>query len=179
MITVQDIPQDWKDVLARVQGAFPGAIIAGGALRDLDHGKPVKDVDIFIPIDIIPQETLDGVIEDLGLQIHPIGKGRTNPDRKIFGIYHTTINGIQYELIFASPLACSIDTFDINICQIQFNGEAVGTTYQYDRGVQGKLITFPNPQSEKRMAERTERIQVKYPEYTIIKSAPRNCYNGY
>src|ERR1035437_7664894 len=120
MITVQEIPQDWKDVLARVQGAFPGAIIAGGALRDLYHGKPVKDVDIFIPIENFGIQGLD-FLKDLNLSLSPVGNGRANPDRKIFGIYQTMLNGVQYELIFASLNACDIHTFDINICQIQFN----------------------------------------------------------
>lgn len=48
MLTEQTIPQLWKDTLAEVQAVIPNAVLAGGALRDLDNGKPVKDVDIFI-----------------------------------------------------------------------------------------------------------------------------------
>ena len=44
-----NIPQRWRDALTALQdGGFPEAIIAGGALRDLDNGAPVKDVDIFV-----------------------------------------------------------------------------------------------------------------------------------
>ncbi len=46
------IPQSWQDALRKVQeGGFHEAVIAGGCLRDLDHGIPiaeVKDVDIFV-----------------------------------------------------------------------------------------------------------------------------------
>jgi hypothetical protein len=43
------IPKRWAEVLSRLHnGGFPEAVIAGGALRDLHNGKPVKDVDIWV-----------------------------------------------------------------------------------------------------------------------------------
>jgi len=45
------IPNEWKDLLAKVQKIFPSAIIAGGALRDLDYEISPKDIDIFIESD--------------------------------------------------------------------------------------------------------------------------------
>src|SRR3546814_6504991 len=35
--------------LAHVRAVFPGALIAGGCLRDLDNDRPAKDIDIFAP----------------------------------------------------------------------------------------------------------------------------------
>src|SRR3546814_12174247 len=43
---------DWSsDVCSSdlVRAVFPGALIAGGCLRDLDNDRPVKDIDIFAP----------------------------------------------------------------------------------------------------------------------------------
>ena len=43
------IPARWNEILdALHRGGFPEAVIAGGALRDLDNGKPIKDVDVFV-----------------------------------------------------------------------------------------------------------------------------------
>lgn len=42
------LPSYIADPLARLRQYFPGAVCAGGSLRDLDNGKPVKDVDFFI-----------------------------------------------------------------------------------------------------------------------------------
>lgn len=43
------VPQEWKDVLdAFHRLGSTEAIIAGGALRDLFHERPIKDVDIFL-----------------------------------------------------------------------------------------------------------------------------------
>src|SRR5262245_52415439 len=43
------VPARWQEVLLSLRaGGFPEAVIAGGALRDLDNNRPVKDVDIFV-----------------------------------------------------------------------------------------------------------------------------------
>lgn len=43
------IPKRWDEVLQRLHAnGFPEAVIAGGALRDLDNGKPIKDVDVWV-----------------------------------------------------------------------------------------------------------------------------------
>src|SRR3546814_3140365 len=43
-----EIPEKWRELLASVRSVFPTAIIAGGAMRDLENGKPVKDIDINV-----------------------------------------------------------------------------------------------------------------------------------
>jgi hypothetical protein len=46
---VSRIPPQWTKLLRRLHEAgFEDAIIAGGAIRDLDNAKPVKDIDIFL-----------------------------------------------------------------------------------------------------------------------------------
>ncbi len=48
-VLADQIPAEWKALLnALHQNGSPEAVIAGGALRDLAHGKPIKDVDIFL-----------------------------------------------------------------------------------------------------------------------------------
>src|SRR3546814_9124183 len=44
-----EIPAAYAATLAHVRAVFPGALIAGGCLRDLDNDRPVKDIDIFAP----------------------------------------------------------------------------------------------------------------------------------
>ena len=56
------IPKEWLDVLTEIQAIFPGAVIAGGALRDLYNERPIKDVDIFIPTD---PHNLEGKYEEI------------------------------------------------------------------------------------------------------------------
>jgi hypothetical protein len=43
------IPPIFDEVLKDVRNVCPTAVIAGGALRDLDHAVAFKDIDIFVP----------------------------------------------------------------------------------------------------------------------------------
>src|SRR3546814_19329576 len=43
-----EIPEKWRELVAAGRSVFPTAIIAGGAMRDLENGKPVKDIDINV-----------------------------------------------------------------------------------------------------------------------------------
>src|SRR3546814_21107237 len=44
-----EIPAAYAATLAHVRAVFPGALIAGGCLRDMDNASPVKDIEIFTP----------------------------------------------------------------------------------------------------------------------------------
>lgn len=46
---IDDMPAEWLAVLRAFQQVEPEAVIAGGAVRDFFIGRPVKDVDIFLP----------------------------------------------------------------------------------------------------------------------------------
>src|SRR5258708_5776838 len=48
MLKPSEIPPMWREVLERIQTLDPHAVIAGGCLRDLDHRKPIKDLDIMV-----------------------------------------------------------------------------------------------------------------------------------
>jgi len=46
----QDIRDEFDRVLVEVRALFPGSypVIGGGAVRDALHGRPIKDVDVFL-----------------------------------------------------------------------------------------------------------------------------------
>jgi|GEM_PF-2040604 len=45
----EDIPELWGRFLSVLQEAGTAAVIGGGALRDLENSRPIKDVDVFVP----------------------------------------------------------------------------------------------------------------------------------
>lgn len=54
------VPFAWAEALRTVQSVHPEAVLAGGCLRDLILGGPVKDLDIFIgPASTNLQEVLE------------------------------------------------------------------------------------------------------------------------
>ena len=46
---VDPVPKEWATLRNHVSVDHPGAVIAGGCLRDLILGAPVKDIDFFVP----------------------------------------------------------------------------------------------------------------------------------
>lgn len=45
---IVDIPHAWAALQARLEYALGPCVLAGGALRDLDNNRPVKDLDFFV-----------------------------------------------------------------------------------------------------------------------------------
>lgn len=175
-MNVNQIPQVWADMLFKVQGELPSAVIAGGALRDLWHGKPIKDVDIFIPV---KAEDVDlDAIERKVLAIHPYaelvqtslygqcGNAATPGFRNIFAIWRLTVDGTIYELIFIEDVGEILhEVFDISICQIAFDGELLHVGKEFQRSVDDGVIRVCNTNRADRQVKRLRRVMDKYPEY--------------
>lgn len=172
------IPQIWKDTLSKIQQVFPGAVIAGGCLRDLDHGKPIKDVDIFVPIysttdatlndidatlkSLFPTETVDDLFssESVSLLVQN-DYGRCNLRDEVLVVY--TINTLPFDcdIIFVESdgkdaIFC---TFDMSINMIQYDNDSHTKLT--------KVIKVINHDSPERLERRVARLQEKYMEYTI------------
>lgn len=171
------IPAAWCEVLERVRAEFPKAVIAGGCLRDLDFGKPVKDVDIFIPISCCPDDQFDDALRDMFDAIELMNasvyghKLKKEFDRQIFACYDVKEAGIDYNIIVTNDHAAQSSTFDFSICQIEFDGTVVKATAEYLETRDTKVIKLVNAYPVHRNGKRLARMQEKFPEMTIDASA--------
>lgn len=174
------IPKEWDYVLNLIQKQFPKAIIAGGALRDLDNGRSIKDVDIFIPTSIsgTVQELYNAVREHyifadatLSFASYIDGEEQEVPeeheDRALDGIVFFEYAGYKFECIVCKPAFADISSFDINICQIKYDGSCVIKTEAYERGVRDNYIRIVTQNRQDRNAARLARIAVKYPDWAF------------
>jgi len=169
------VPDAWKKLLHVIQRRFPQAQIAGGALRDLWHGKPIKDVDIFIPV----EECDDNLYEDLILILDPYAEkvassiygqsqeGEPQPGfRHIHVIWRLNLDGVIYEIIFIEDRGEDlISVFDLSLAQIAYDGSSVRTTAAFNQTIFDKVIRVMNINRADRGAKRLERVLSKYPEY--------------
>lgn len=173
------------DVLTKVQGIFPGAKIAGGAIRDLLNDKPIKDVDIFCPIKECPDgfflTELSGAFQnDLTLDtVSSYCKSDDDLDaRSIYAVYKlgNTIRlfndtspkyAYKYDIILSHPAHSMKESFDLNLCQVEFDGTSISMTDAYKEAVQTKTLRVLNINRADRQKARLERILQKYPEYTV------------
>lgn len=182
------VPLTWLNTLYKIQEVFPPAVLAGGCLRDLWNGIKPKDVDVFIPVQLVT-ETIDNPFgpafteqsypieqyEEKLQQLFPTaeciaqafyGRGNAELERTILSVWHVTHNGIEYDIIFIAD-AVDITTFDINICQISCDGTDLFYTDDFVHGTVKRELKVMNINRTDRNMKRLERMKLKYPDWSI------------
>jgi len=172
VITEIKMPQIWLDTLGQIQTQWPLATFAGGALRDLDLGRPIKDVDIFIPFDNDAQIKLDKI---LPVRVY---EEEHNPDSSGLAVgsahchYVFWLNGWKFEVTQKingiSSTTDVIENFDLGICRICLIDGQIYRSPEYVRDVANKTFTIVRETGGNELSH-AERIRnKKYLGWTII-----------
>ncbi len=179
MIDEHSIPAIWKDKLAAVQRYFPEAIIAGGALRDLDHGREIKDVDIYVfergdetanllrrAFDKRPRSNVGPTSE------YALGR----PERPVTDTFEFEYGDTLFQVIVlkatSEPVIFPdyvVRDFDLGICMTWFDGKTWHRTFEYQNDEQAKVFQSYIPLSGRQLdltKERVRRLSEKYPDFT-------------
>jgi hypothetical protein len=155
------LPWPWRTVLSEVQVVWPSAVIAGGALRDWEHDRGIKDVDVFVPVVALSE------VE----RLFPDAKKIELDDASVFGTdipYHYTFTryGWLFEVTFKNDLEVLLDRMDIGLCMIKFDGESITRAINYRKDSSRKTLTLiRNTGGED---AHLDRIALKYPDFRII-----------
>lgn len=169
------IPNSWQQILEQIQRITPDAVIAGGALRDLDNGVDVKDLDIFIQARSNTEaHYLIAHLERIGIKIvcdtcknYPEDK---NLEVVLVAYTEEAVEGTPVQLIFTNwDIHNLVDRFDYGICQIAYDGKEyrVHPNYSEDKlKKQFKLRRTRRNDLEMRASVlRYARLLEKYPEW--------------
>ncbi len=172
------LPDTWLFIMDRIQNisGWSNATLAGGALRDLDNGRQIKDVDIFVPFigNDIARKTLQQMLADF-------------IDHKLCELEHNTHNvsqvgteGISHfqfeqdgwlfeisQITKAFDSKTLLDSFDIGLCMISLVGNAVYRRPEYQNDIVNKTITVIQETGGGEQIH-AERIQKKYSGWRII-----------
>jgi len=185
-MNTNDIPQEWRNILADIQQVAPGAIIAGGALRDLASGANPKDLDVFVPEEglytigvprFVDTERLFNVVRN-----HRPVRGLTANFDYIGGVSDVTNSvefrdwdgGIPVNIIIAKANYLDLEwsrRFDFTVNQIIFDGVAVQETAAARADRTAKVFRYAREGGEEdagRSRRRAERFKLKYPDWTFI-----------
>ena len=127
------VPDVWMEVLKTVN-KYANGVIAGGALRDLDNDRPVKDVDIFFTaIDHHAwYKTVNRVCGELEVALDMSNKSNKDEYRQRGGVITGggvfSYKGFVFELIGNDPRKYEyprgevsheiVDTFDVGLARI-------------------------------------------------------------
>lgn len=172
------IPSAWKEELAAVRAFLPDAVIAGGALRDLYLGRPVKDVDLFAtaPSDYWDADALHRMLSRRSAgRTYVAGYGDmtddvvevwewTDPKTRL--VRHSTI----FNLILLTETP-GVGRFDFGVCRIMFDGQNVIATPEFHEDAANHTFTLlrsETPGQFERSVRRFERFQEKYPGWKFV-----------
>ena len=171
------IPPSWLNVInaVRSQPSWLCSTIAGGALRDMDNGRPVKDVDIFVP-HLGSNETALLAIQKAVPYAHIMEIEHNVHNTSQVGAagishFHFEVDGWKFEI---SQVTESFDhlsllsRFDIGICMVSLdkNG-AIARTPVYSLDKAQKLIRVVRATGGREL-EHAERIKRKYQDWKVV-----------
>lgn len=176
------IPQMWLKVLHEIQNqpAWNNAILSGGALRDLDNGRPVKDVDIFVPF--LDNESAAKKLEDVisklpdpnGTELYEMEHNVNNTSQVgQTGISHFIFkqDGWSFEIsqtVASFNYQSLLDSFDIGLCMISIDdNDNIYRADHYKTDKTNQTITIVNHTGGKEQVH-AERILAKYSGWRII-----------
>lgn len=179
------IPTAWKQALSFVQQFCPEAIISGGALRDLDNDRPVKDIDIFVSVPAAAHDRLSAlyrlnnellvagadVREIDPNKLYPVGEGND-----VVGCFEMLVDGLDlpvqvimidhHKSEAGDHKALVMARIDYGICQIAFDGETVETTAAYRSDKFFQVFELRQDRRDDELAasiHRYARLSQKYP----------------
>jgi hypothetical protein len=150
------IPHGWLKVLKDLEDAgFHGAFIAGGALRDLMHDRPIKDVDIFLNPRGLNDElyAVQEAVPDHS--VRPLDHWNTDynilsdhPVKLVFDLAKKSYTELEppFQVIIhqqPASIADVLDRFDFGICQIAVGVDTeVITTSAYRQDARDQTFTM-------------------------------------
>lgn len=165
------IPAAYAATLAAVREVFPGALIAGGALRDLDNGREVKDLDIFAP-DVTDLDDLKARAGHFGVLLSVMGGYESWATEECVGVIDLQIGDQPFQLIgLRSGPETILPRLDFGICRIGFDGTEVIRTGDYlaDQATQSFTILRADDSAQReRSLRRFERLSAKYPGWKLV-----------
>jgi hypothetical protein len=165
-----ELPVAWSALLGLLRTVLPSAYLAGGAIRDFDNGRTVKDFDVFFTegeanIDMVegalmglyaykngcPGEYMDAAREVMGTQTY----------RSLTGLPELNLILLEKEFNPASI----IERVDFGLCQIGADplGVEYSAAYEFDHA--NRCFTLTRAESVdgvRRSLKRYERLKQKY-----------------
>lgn len=153
--------------LNAILAAVPGAIIAGGYLRDLLLDKPTRDIDIFMErmpslyeinaLNALLGCTLFERVIDIDENYTPEG-GRTSDIRVVYQTDDERVN-----VIVVDNVQTHILEFPDNISKVFYGPDGLGAHAEFTHGHEQMVIRYRVSAA----AARLVKLQAKFPDYGL------------
>jgi hypothetical protein len=164
------IPSCWLDVLKKITSVsgWEKSVIVGGALRDLENGRQIKDVDIFVPF--LDNDTAAMSLKNFVCGNIPLEEYEPQNNYGGIGIsrFIFVLNGWKFEItqkINFIDIQSIYSGFDIGLCMISIDKDnVISRSPEYIKDVRDNTLTIVKLLSQ----EHIDRVHEKYSEWKII-----------
>lgn len=183
---MSEYPIAFDIVLEEIGKVLPEPCIAGGAIRDCENDRPIKDIDVFVKLK--RYSAMHGKIAGGLHKLFDVPESACMPknmsdyiNKEIMHMYDIKLPDIDYKIqlmVFSDEYKSDFMTsFDLGICQIQYDGAVVKRHKNYIKDMENKTITVTNCRSRSALARTRNhlyRVWAKYPEHVVdLKSADK------
>jgi len=176
-------------ILNEIKKTIPTAIIAGGAIRDMYHNKPVKDIDIFVPdhsptgVDVFSPDFWK---QQFGLAtsiysddyVKPVSDGddgSCNEKEYINMVWEISSNGVLYNIVIANidPTEYVTRFFDVGLCKAYCDGVKIRLTSDFMYDSKHKKLTLVSEDMSQdefnyMMDNHIRKLKIKYHGYSLV-----------
>lgn len=169
MNTPIKIPETWVSLMSTVRQVLPSAYLAGGAIRDYDNQRPIKDFDVFFTGEV-NWTALDEVLRGKYSYSRSCNGAYIDAAREVIESFTYTsltgmpdLNFVQLEPTF-NP-SDIIERVDFGLCQAGYDlmGVVVTPSYLYDKENQCLTLTRAETVAGvQRSLKRYKRLTEKY-----------------
>lgn len=146
------------------------AHVAGGALRDLRLGRPIKDIDVLIVRDRSEDVYSEHeqryyarkVAKALGSELVTTSESGYPDGEQVYATYEVAFEGETVNLIFVSDLIDALNEFPDTISQVYLDDEGVPVySEDFEEAVVRGVIVARLEEGNKRR----ERLSLKFPDF--------------
>lgn len=168
------IPAFAVTVLKNIQRAVPRAFVAGGCLRDTIMGRPINDIDVFVPEgqDYMASEVLrnNGAVVTKSIPEPYFTMNNDVRSVRYFEGHHMPLPVNIIGVYNCTPEA-QLERFDFGICRVAYDGIRLWKDLAFDRDQADETFSLLVDQTEDQRnysLGRYERLSGKYPGWKFV-----------
>jgi hypothetical protein len=155
------------DLFDRLLAQYPGAFIAGGAVRDAELGYPIKDIDLWISVEDLDMRLT--LVSDSDADEY-LRRGAVGSDSPVIAVLKDQRDWCPYpiHIMLLEPSTTAqqvLDRFDYGLCKIAYTKAGLHLTPEYVRDERNHRLTLIN--GEFTSTERYQRLKAKFQGWQI------------
>lgn len=174
MIVDYDLLRTYSEIVKHVitcGGVNP--VVAGGAIRDMLLGRPIKDIDIFYSGTLDEEKLLTIFTKDTPENSSEYDGGEFQLTHPCLAIEDCSYPIQLIKIDDPHTLDWVCKNFGCNLSKVIFSGADLGITTEFLRDVEMEILTFPKPVSETYMKKMTD----KYPDFLVNGTIEDECFD--